>query len=384
MNPKDVLTNPHFCPMPWTGLMYNSDGQVKNCIRSDESTGLLGNIKDTSIEEILLGPKNVTKQANIIDNSPAAGCHTCYELEHGKKGFDIISDRIFYIREFKKTSLDTYQVNNFDLQTIDVRWTNLCNLACVYCSPKFSSKWANELNVKIEIPSEKQQADFQEYIYKHAKKLKHVYLAGGEPLLMKENLELLKKLNPDVNLRINTNLSKVDTGVFDAVCGFKNVHWTVSVETVEEEFEYIRFGGRWADFLDNLNTIQKLNHKISFNMLWFLLNYDSVFGCVDYLKGLGFHNNSFVIGALLSPDYLNIRHLPKNVLNLLKIKLTSKINEQPGYLLEDSYKNMLHYIQQPITQNLLGSFEKLAAMDLRRGVDSSKIFTELYKLKEGN
>jgi MoaA/NifB/PqqE/SkfB family radical SAM enzyme len=384
MTPKDVLTNPHFCPMPWTGLMYNSDGKVKNCIRSDEKTGLLGNIKDTPIEEILLGPKNVTKQTNITDNTPAAGCHTCYELENGKKRFDIISDRIFYIREFKKTPLDTYQVNNFDLQTIDVRWTNLCNLACVYCSPEFSSKWANELGVQIETPSEDQLADFQQYIYKHAKQLTHVYLAGGEPLLMKENLELLQKLNPEINLRINTNLSKVDTGVFDAVCGFKNVHWTVSVETVEEEFEYIRFGGRWADFLDNLNTIRKLNHKISFNMLWFLLNYDTVFGCVDYFKGLGFHNNSFVIGALLTPDYLNIRHLPENVLNLLRIKLTSKINEQPGYLLEDSYKNMLHYIQQPITQNLLGSFEKLAAMDLRRGVDGSKIFTELYKLKEGN
>jgi MoaA/NifB/PqqE/SkfB family radical SAM enzyme len=384
MTPKDILTNKHFCPMPWTGLMYNFDGEVKNCIRSDSATGRLGNIKDNTIEEILLGPTNVTKQINITNNKPAAGCNTCYDLEHGKQGFDIISDRIFYIREFKKTPLDTYQTDNFDLQTIDVRWTNLCNFACVYCGPDFSSKWANELNVIKATPTEQQQKDFTEYIYRHAKNLKHVYLAGGEPLLMKENLELLIKLNPDVNLRINTNLSKVDTGVFDAVCGFKNVHWTVSAETIEDEFEYIRFGGRWQDFLDNLNTIRKLDHKISFNMIWFLLNYDSVFGYVDYLKGLGFHNNSFVIGALLTPEYLNIRHLPQNMLNLLKIKLESKINDRPGYLLEDSYRNMLHYIEQPIEKNLTRSFEKLAVMDQRRGVDSSKIFTELYKLKEGN
>ena len=383
MTPKDILTNKHFCPMPWTGLMYNFDGEVKNCIRSDSATGRLGNIKDNTIEEILLGPINVTKQINITNNKPAAGCNTCYDLEHGKEGFDIISDRIFYIREFKKTPLDTYRTDNFDLQTIDVRWTNLCNFACVYCGPDFSSKWANELNVIKATPTEQQQKDFREYIYRHAKNFKHVYLAGGEPLLMKENLELLQKLNPDVNLRINTNLSKVDTGVFDAVCGFKNVHWTVSAETIEDEFEYIRFGGRWQDFLDNLNTIRKLDHKISFNMLWFLLNYDSVFGYVDYLKGLGFHNNSFIIGALLTPEYLNIRHLPQNMLNLLKTKLESKIDDRPGYLLEDSYRNMLHYIEQPIEKNLTPSFEKLAVMDQRRGVDSSKIFTELYKLKEG-
>jgi MoaA/NifB/PqqE/SkfB family radical SAM enzyme len=380
MTPKDALTNPHFCPMPWTGLMYNFDGNVKNCIRSDD---VLGNIKETPIKEILLGSKNTDKQDNILNNKPALGCHTCYELERDKTGFDIISDRIFYIREFKRTPLDTYTSNNFDLQTIDVRWTNLCNFSCVYCGPKFSSKWANELNVQVNTPSDKQLADFKEYIYQHAKNLKHVYLAGGEPLLMKENLELLKELNPEVNLRINTNLSKVDTGVFDAVCQFKNVHWTVSAETVEEEFEYIRFGGKWKDFLDNLARIRKLDHKISFNMLWFLLNYDSVFDYVDYLKGLGFHNNSFVIGALLTPEYLNIRHLPENVLHLLKTKLESKINEHPGYLLEDSYRNMLHYIQEPIEQDLAKSFEQLAVMDQRRGVDSSKIFTELYKLKEG-
>ena len=231
----------------------------------------------------------------------------------------------------------------------------------MYCTPEFSSKWASELNQIPEQPTEQQQTDFKEYIFKHAKNLKHVYLAGGEPLLMKENLELLQELNPDVNLRINTNLSKVDTGVFDAICSFKNVHWIVSAETIKEEFEYIRFGGRWQNFLDNLNTIRKLDHKISFNVLWFLLNYDSVFGYVDYLKDLGFHNNSFIIGALLTPDYLNIRHLPENVLNLLKLKLELKINEKPGYLLEDSYRNMLHYITQPITKNLTNSFEQLAA-----------------------
>ena len=167
MNPKDVLTNKHFCPMPWTGLMFNFDGSVKNCIRTDDQTGLLGNIKDTPIEEILLGSKNITKQTNITNNQPAAGCHTCYDLEHGKQGLDIISDRIFYIREFKRTPLDTYRPNNFDLQAIDVRWTNLCNLACVYCSPSFSSKWANEMGVKIETPSEQQLADFKQYIYQH-------------------------------------------------------------------------------------------------------------------------------------------------------------------------------------------------------------------------
>jgi len=383
MTPKDVLTNRNFCPVPWTGLMYNFDGTVKNCIRS---AGTIGNIKHNSIEEILTGPVNADTQQRMLSNQPGRSCYTCYDLEADKKGFEIISDRIFYIRELKHVPLDTYTQGQHDLQTIDVRWSNLCNFGCVYCGPTFSSKWADELKIYHAKPDTTQLDNFKQYIFDHAHQLKHVYMAGGEPLLMKENLELLEILqqkNPGVNLRINTNLSKVDTQIFDRICEFKNVHWTISVETIEDEFEYIRYGGKWTDFLDNLNRVRTLDHKISFNMLHFLLNYQSVFDCVDYLKSLGFHNNSFVIGALLSPDYLNIRHLPDDVLNLLKVTLSDKINQKPGYLLEDSYRNMLSYITQPIEKDLPNSFAQLAIMDQRRGLDSSKIFKNLYKLNKG-
>ncbi len=383
MTPKDILTNPCFCPIPWTGLMYNFDGKIKNCIRSVEEMPI-GNIQNNSVEEIVLGSENINRQTSIVNQTSVSSCQPCYDLERGKPGFDIISDRIFYIRELKHNPLETYHPGKFDLQAIDVRWSNLCNFACVYCGPRFSSKWADELKIQSTVPTTAQQEKFQEYIYNNAHKLKHVYLAGGEPLLMKENLELLKKLNPDVQLRINTNLSKVGTQVFNTICNFKNVHWTVSVETLANEFDYIRHGGNWNDFLENLTIISKLDHKISFNMLHFLLNYNSIFECVDYFKTLGFHNNSFVIGALLRPDYLNIRHLPENVLQSVKSELENRINASPGYLLEDSYRNMLHYIQQPFEKNLSNSFAKLAELDQRRNLDSSKIFKDLYKLREGS
>ena len=378
MTPKEVLTNSTFCPIPWTGLMYNGfDGTVKNCIRS---AGTIGNINNTPIEQVVHGDTNVLIQNKIISDVTVPSCRTCYDLEHGKKGFDIISDRKFYIRELKNVSLDTYRTGNFNLKTIDVRWTNLCNFACVYCNPEFSSRWADELDIKQQTPTEQQRANFKKYIFEHADQLEHVYLAGGEPLLMRENLELLDLLNPTVNLRINTNLSKVDTQVFERICRFKNVHWTVSVETIEDEFEYIRHGGRWQDFQDNLKHIQALDHKITFNMLHFLLNYQTIFGCVDFLKAQGFHNNAFVIGALLEPEYLNIRHLPNSVLQSIESTLEQRINDRPGYLLEDGYRNMLHYIKQPFKKDLLGSMAELYTLDQRRKVDSSKVFKELYSI----
>ena len=379
MTPKEVFTNKSFCPVPWTGLMMNHDGKIKNCIRSVQSMSL-GNIKNDKIEKILLGEENQNRQQKILNHEPVPSCQTCYDVENNKKSLDIISDRIFYIRELKNNNLDLYQIGNFDLQTIDVRWSNVCNFACVYCDPEFSSKWSEELKVKHIPILDVQKQDFKNYIFENAKKLKHVYMAGGEPLLMKENLELLELLSPNVNLRINTNLSKTDTKTFDKICEFKNVHWTISIETLADEFEYIRYGSKWQDFIDNLETVRKLDHKVSFNMLYFVLNYKSVFDCVDYLKREGFHNNSFIIGALLKPLNLNIRHLPDSVLNSCKTILQNRINEQPGFLLEDSYRNMLHYISQPMEKNIASVQQALAALDKRRNLNSKQVFKDLYDL----
>lgn len=380
MDPKKALTNGVFCPMPWTGLMYNFDGSVKNCIRS---AGKIGNLKDHTIQEILTGPENLDTQSRMLEDQPGKNCHVCYDLEGGKKRFDIISDRIFYLRELKSVPFDTYRLGNHDLQTIDVRWSNLCNFTCVYCNPDFSSKWASELGIYQTKPTEQQTQDFKDYIFSKASSLKHVYMAGGEPLLMKENLELLEILrreNPTVNLRINTNLSKVDTKVFETICEFENVHWTLSVETQDREFEYIRWGGKWQDFLDNLQVIKRLDHKVSFNMLWFLLNFRSLFDTIDFLQAQGFHNNSFIAGALTGPSYLNIRHLPEHVLESLKDVLDSRINQSPGYLLEDSYRNLRSHIEQPFVKNLTHSIQQLKILDQRRNLDSSKIFQDLYSL----
>jgi len=378
MDSKTYLKNKMFCPIPWTGFQYNSNGDVLNCIRSQRP---IGNLKDKSIHDIL-AENTVTKQ-NMLDEKPGIGCNVCYDLEGKTTKFDIISDRVFYLKELKDVNLDHYDdINNFDLHKIDIRWSSNCNHACVYCSPMYSSKWANELNMKLAEPSDERVEELKKYVFDHAHQLKHVYMAGGEPLLMKQNLELLEILqekNPLVNIRVNTNLSKTGTPVFDKICEFRNVHWTVSVETLDEEFEYIRYGGRWTDFSENLKRITNLDHKVTFNMLWFVLNYRSIFDCVDYLKDMGYHNNSFVIGPTVDPDWLDVRNLPDDVLDDINIALQSRINSNPGYLLEESYKNMMRHARLPFDKDLAKTFKKLNEMDQRRGLNSRQIFPEVYE-----
>jgi organic radical activating enzyme len=366
--------------------MYNFEGTVKNCIRNQQP---IGNLKDNSIVEILQGERNCLTKHNMTYNKPGQGCEVCYDLEKDKKSFDIISDRIFYLKELKDVSLDTYKsIDAFNLSTIDIRWNNTCNFACAYCSPEFSSKWATELEVKFDEVPRRRLEQMKQYIFDRADQLKHVYMAGGEPLLMKENLELLEILqekNPQVNLRINTNLSKTGTQVFEKICEFTNVHWIVSVDEMDAEFEYVRYGGKWEDFLDNLNQIRKLDHMITFNMLHHLLNYRSLFDTIKFFQKTGFHNNSFVVGALLNPDHLNIRHLPNSMLQSVERELQDWINQKPEFLLENGLRNVLQYIKEPVEKNIDYCLAEIEKMDQRRNINSREVFKEFYKeLANGN
>ena len=369
----------NFCVIPWTGFEVEPNGDVKNCIISKD---VIGNLRENSIEQIT--EKNSVIRKQMLDGEFPKSCEGCYLHEkHRIKDFGSISSRLYYAKEVTPhISKDLLEdPKNFELRHVDVRWSNKCNYACVYCSPLYSSKWETELGIK---PTKNTNNNLKEYLYSNIKRLKNVYLAGGEPMLMKQNkefLELLLKHNPEVHIRVNTNLSKTTTGVFDLLCQFKNVHWTISVESIEDEFEYIRFNGIWKDFLHNLNIIRNIkDHKISFNMLYFVLNYKSIFNTIELLQSMGFHNNSFVVGPLYTPESLNILNLPTKILDTCRALFKEQIDKKPGFLLQNSYENVLSYLTETeFHANIESTRQRLKTMDLRRNNNSRTIFPKLYE-----
>lgn len=380
MDHKSFFQNKSICTLPWSGFELEPDGGVKNCVLAEEK---LGNINKSHIKEIISGNVNVNIKKAMLKDALPASCAGCHIVEKNRNDLMSISSRLYYHKELaKKIDMQFYDnVNNFSLKHVDLRWTNACNQACVYCGPSLSSKWAQEMGVKVKSNQEARR-EVKDFVFENISDLQNVYLAGGEPMLMKENLEFLKLLkdkNPECSIRVNTNLSTTKTGIFDILCDFKNVHWTVSLETIEQEYEYIRHHGSWDDFDKNLKIINRLNHKVSFNMLHFILNYESLFRCIDYLKGLGFHDNSFVIGPLYTPKWLNMLNLPEAMLNSVKENLGNKLSGGPLGYLKNSYENLLKYYNTtPWQRNMKGFYYNIGKMDQRRKLDSKKIFHDLF------
>jgi len=378
---KKLLQNKSICVLPWTGFQLEPSGEVKNCIISKE---FIGNIADTKIKNIVHGEANTRLKEKMLSDLKPNNCSGCYLQEKHRADLSSISSRLYYLKEIgPKTDLKLLeQPKDFSLKHVDLRWTNSCNQACVYCGPGLSSKWAQELGVKVNSKKDVRK-DVKEFVFENISNLQNVYLAGGEPMLMKENLEflnLLKEKNPNCTIRVNTNLSTTQTGIFDLLVSFPNVHWTVSVETLGQEYEYVRHHGSWSDFEKNLTIIKKLEHKISFNMLHFILNYDSLFDCVDHFRELGFHDNSFIIGPLYTPTHLNILNLPSPMVEKVVKKIKNLLEEKPKGYLKNSYENLLlYYTTTKWDRNIKDFVDKTKIRDARRGTDWSKVFPQLFE-----
>src|SRR5690606_36822677 len=101
--------------------------------------------------------------------------------------------------------------------------------SCRSCGPLFYSKWAKEVGeVFYQVPA-KVQEDFLANI-PHTEE---IYFAGGEPLLIPENLQILQEvleINPKIRIIYNTNLSTLS---------FQGVHYLDLWKKLENLLDYV-------------------------------------------------------------------------------------------------------------------------------------------------
>lgn len=376
------LKNKSLCPLPFAGLYIEPEGNVKCCSISKET---LGNIHTDSIEHIVNGEIVTKIRKDMLDEKFPANCTECYKKEEGMTSinFNQISNRLYHVGKLGVTPMKLYDdENNFELQQLDVRWRNTCNGACVYCSPTLSSRWAVELKDERRMTGTAMQASV-DYVYKNLGNLKMLYLCGGEPMMMKENIKLLqiiKESNPQLDIRVNTNLSNLDNEVFRLLETLPNVHWILSAEATYERFEYIRYPLNWETFVKNVKVVLGLDHKISLNMSWNILNAFGIFDFIDQMLELGLHQNSIVINAVTTPEYYNISNLPSDMLSEIKqeaVKRHGRLSEP--FMLKYSYEAIIKHCNEPIMNKQQDLKQQLATLDSRRSLDSKKVFPELYK-----
>jgi len=250
-----------WCPLPWIHQFVTTDS-VKTCCngRVKGTVDPVGFYHSDSVKNI---------KQSILEGKMHVNCVDCARLE--QQGYTSIRQEA--IRDYP-----FYNSKNIpdQIEYLDLRYNNLCNFSCRTCEPAFSSSIGKE-TAQHQILTKYYQAsttvnsfDTVAYdIFSFLPNIKKINFTGGEPLLIKDNLKILEKLVElekfNCEILITTNCSVYNHQWHNILSKFKKVHWTLSIDAVEQYAEYIRYGTDWPVVDKNIRSILQLGHSVAFN-----------------------------------------------------------------------------------------------------------------------
>jgi organic radical activating enzyme len=250
-------------------LFLDTTGEIKLCCNSSQSLDYLADRCETA----LIGNAASTIQTALNSGTLHSNCQRCWkEQQQG--------DHLSYRYSYNDMYPEFAALEKQQLKTVHIQYDNTCNLSCVYCGPEFSSKWAGFLSTKTLF---RQPINFSDQALSS---LHMITLAGGEPSLVKSNINLLTrllKLNPNCQVIVNTNLFNIESNpVFDLLFQFENSTIIASFEDVGDRYEYIRNGSSWKDFSQNFITASKHVKTLQASMILFPLSIGGIHNAINF------------------------------------------------------------------------------------------------------
>lgn len=356
-----------FCSYPFDSFFLETNGTVKFCCGSSI---VLGNVSEKPLKEILQSETSKDIRETVLRGEWHTNCHQCKFLEEASG----TSQRLATAHEHDDVRKNIISSESFVLGTMDIRWNNTCNLACVYCDSKFSSKWAKAKGELVK-HHEGTEESVLAFVEQNVSDIRRIMLLGGEPLLQKPNIKLLEILEETTaeiivlsNLSVDLQTNKIAQKLFT----MNNVKWCVSFESVGKQFEYIRNGADWNKFEQNLNYLwSKTNRKINIHPTYNLFSSLSLREFYDYIMSApmflavewAYLNRPQELDIKNQPDYVRqealkqleycIKTYPRNAETLIKIKETLETSspsiseEQVSEWIDTMEKTL----RKPITYN---------------------------------
>lgn len=206
-------------------------------------------------QEAFDSPEFEKLRNDLSNNIRHPSCKTCWDME----------DR--GLTSFRLQSVDKFNLP-LEFCKFDITTSHLCNLRCRMCSPttshslKIDHKKMVE-NGDIELFEKSTNRGFKKrisktidisdipqinWLYNNTDKIKVLEASGGEPFYDTKILSVLEKYvetgnSKNTYLHFHTNGTQfVKKHVVELNSQFKELHHVISIDGVDEVYEYIRYG----------------------------------------------------------------------------------------------------------------------------------------------
>lgn len=362
----------NFCSVPWNYFKISSEGSVRTCAKGQT---LLGNINDTSIQDILKSPTLHEIRRSLYHDQVPVNCQSCRQQD--TDGYSYLKE--MYNGWFQDADVDYSDFDAFRLSGVDLHWSSTCNIKCVTCWYGQSSAIARELSIPIVNVGRDKIQPIIDWLVSCQHSLKEIYFSGGEPSLIRHNVRLLERLEPrsDLLLRVNTNMTFGKNNPFmQQIARFPNVLVTMSADALGDRFEYIRQGARWNEFLDNANRMRDRGHGLRVNSVFFVASASTLIDTQHFFRQ-ALDITDFTINQCDMERYsLQCRNLPVTVKKQVQSNIEHELaSPHCDRNLRGQLMNcLLELASEPNSLDYRAFFDDI---DQRRGTDWRQIFKEL-------
>jgi organic radical activating enzyme len=269
----------------------------------------IGNIKQNTIQEIIAGPKLASIKEAMKQGTWHDTCRLCKQSED-TTGVSARTQR--YCDSHTRDVIDN-DISWFDPQHFVVNWSNLCNLSCVYCNPSTSTAWQSIKKIPINHVRNDQNS-ILELMQDQGKSVQGLVLGGGEPLLQKGLLDMLKCLDPQkAQVMVTTNLTidLASNPIYNELKTWPNVDWQVSFDNcTKDKFEYVRNGASWDQFKSNIDLMKADGQRVHAHPAYSIY---CAFDLVEYYEFCEANDLNLFWCELTNPWDLDVRRLSSEI-----------------------------------------------------------------------
>lgn len=337
------------CLLSETHFAINTLGEVNPCCRyySDSKTFIdnktaIDIFNDTRLKKI---------RENLKNGIRDSGCSDCWNEEDS----GAISMRQIHNDRLKDQVISGEPI--IDLTSLEIAFSNHCNLKCRHCKTSSSSRWREDDILLGNWVPEKllQEPNVRHLEIEKLKNLNQIKILGGEPLLSKSFARFIQILD-DNKLIQNITFGIVTNGtifpndeIIKSLSKSKAVHIIVSVDDIHQQFNYFRTDGDFSSVTNNMKRYEEIKYS-NFNFaIHSVINVLNIYRISEIYTYLNQHFSKWKIhfDKIHSPLFLSIDQWSKNELQneiiVIDNLLNLEINQSRKTTLQQ-ISNILHSV----------------------------------------
>ena len=344
-----------FCPLLFQHLATHPHGGVTHCCIADhrqarssakDGENRYYNLNRDTVHDTMNSESFRKARLQVLDGKKPQACLRCYAEE--AKG--MTSKRLEEIKNYPEYTVEVAQsatdsdgyIADVQLDFVELRLGNVCNVACRTCNPASSSKWRNDYDklqnsLTFKLTSYDtmegfrwpEREEFWEDLLQHCDRVKTFYINGGEPTLIKQHFKFLQRLidmgKTDIKLWYNINMTNMNEDIIEIWRQFDHVKVSCSIDDLEERNEYIRYPTKWDDVMRNFLRLKEEKFELDVTQTVSWMNYSTLGDFYNFFHrehGVWVHHN-----YVYDPDILSPAVLPKAMRDAIHDKFSNVFPE---------------------------------------------------------